>query len=126
MMPGDKKQYNCPVEATLDLIGGKWKALILWHLSQQTLRFNELRKLIPHITQKMLTQQLRELENDGLIVREVYKEVPPKVEYWLSDFGKSITPVLEVMCAWGNEYLESQNKTTCSGNAINQAKALME
>lgn len=112
--------YNCPVEATLDLIGGKWKALILWHLSQQTLRFNELRKLIPHITQKMLTQQLRELESDGLIVREVYREVPPKVEYWLSDFGKSITPVMEVMCAWGTEYLERQNKMTCSGQVVSQ------
>ena len=82
--------FNCPVEATLDLIGGKYKALILWHLIDTTLRFNEIGKLIPQATPKMLTQQLRELENDSLIIRTVYPVVPPKVEYSLSDFGKSI------------------------------------
>ena len=81
--------FNCPVEATLDLIGGKYKALILWHLIDTTLRFNEIGKLIPQATPKMLTQQLRELENDSLIIRTVYPVVPPKVEYSLSDFGKS-------------------------------------
>ena len=76
--------FHCPVEATLDLIGGKYKALILWHLINSTLRFNEIGKLIPQATPKMLTQQLRELEADGLIIRTVYPVVPPKVEYALS------------------------------------------
>ena len=92
--------FNCPVEATLDLIGGKYKALILWHLIDTTLRFNEIGKLIPQATPKMLTQQLRELENDSLIIRTVYPVVPPKVEYSLSDFGKSIIPILDAMCKW--------------------------
>ena len=88
------KTFSCPVEATLDLIGGKYKALILWHLIDNTLRFNEIGKLIPKATPKMLTQQLRELENDNLVIRKVYPVVPPKVEYSLSDFGRSIIPIL--------------------------------
>ncbi|MCC0637628.1 MULTISPECIES: winged helix-turn-helix transcriptional regulator [unclassified Clostridioides] len=99
--------YSCPIEATLALIGGKYKTLILWHLKDTTLRFNELKKLIPKATAKMLTQQLRELETDGLIVRVVYPVVPPKVEYSLSDFGKSIIPILDVMCDWGSDYLNN-------------------
>ncbi|MGO0884416.1 winged helix-turn-helix transcriptional regulator [Clostridioides difficile] len=99
--------YSCPIEATLALIGGKYKTLILWHLKDTTLRFNELRKLIPKATPKMLTQQLRELETDGFIVRVVYPVVPPKVEYSLSDFGKSIIPILDVMCDWGSDYLNN-------------------
>ena len=98
--------YNCPVEATLDLIGGKYKALILWHLIDNILRFNEISKLIPQATPKMLTQQLRELEADQLITRTVYPVVPPKVEYSLSSFGKSIIPVLDSMCNWGAAYLD--------------------
>ena len=99
--------FNCPVEATLDLIGGKYKALILWHLIDTTLRFNEIRKLIPQATPKMLTQQLRELEADTLIVRTCYPVVPPKVEYALTDFGKSIIPILDAMCKWGKNYLDA-------------------
>lgn len=102
--------YHCPIEATIHLIGGKYKALILWHLIGQTLRFNELRKHIPQATPKMLTQQLRELEKDGLIVRTVYPVVPPKVEYALSDFGQSLVPILDVMCNWGRAYLEEQQE----------------
>lgn len=98
--------FNCPVEATLDLIGGKYKALILWHLIDNTLRFNEIGKLIPQATPKMLTQQLRELEADNLIIRTVYPVVPPKVEYSLSNFGKSIIPILDTMCKWGENYLK--------------------
>ncbi|HBE9437760.1 HxlR family transcriptional regulator [Clostridioides difficile] len=98
--------YSCPIEATLALIGGKYKTLILWHLKDTILRFNELKKLIPKVTPKMLTQQLRELESDGLIIRVVYPVVPPKVEYSLSDFGKSIIPILDSMCDWGSDYLE--------------------
>ncbi|HBG0292675.1 helix-turn-helix transcriptional regulator [Clostridioides difficile] len=99
--------YSCPIEATLALIGGKYKTLILWHLKDTILRFNELKKLIPKATPKMLTQQLRELESDGLIIRVVYPVVPPRVEYSLSDFGKSIIPILDSMCDWGSDYLES-------------------
>ncbi|HBF0595411.1 TPA: helix-turn-helix transcriptional regulator [Clostridioides difficile] len=99
--------YSCPIEATLTLIGGKYKTLILWHLKDTILRFNELKKLIPKATPKMLTQQLRELESDGLIIRVVYPVVPPKVEYSLSDFGKSIIPILDSMCDWGSDYLEN-------------------
>lgn len=98
--------FHCPVEATLSLIGGKYKALILWHLIGATLRFNELSKLIPQATPKMLTQQLRELEADHLISRTVYPVVPPKVEYALSEFGTSIIPILDAMCKWGEHYLD--------------------
>lgn len=97
--------YHCPVEATLELIGGKYKALILFHLIDSTLRFNELQKLIPQATPKMLTQQLRELEKDSLITRTVYPVVPPKVTYQLTDFGKSIIPIINAMCDWGTDYL---------------------
>ena len=95
---------SCPVEATLDLIGGKYKALILWHLSEGTLRFSELRKAIKNATPKMLTQQLRELESQALIHREVYPVVPPRVEYSLTDLGRSLIPILVAMrdtCAAG-------------------------
>src|SRR6266852_3741034 len=96
---------NCsPVQTTLDVIGGKWKPLILWHLSEKTLRFSELNRSINGITQKMLTQQLRELEKDGLIARKVYPEVPPKVEYSMTEYGKTLHPVLESMCDWGEKH----------------------
>lgn len=103
--------YNCPVEATIDLIGGKYKTLILWHLMEETLRFSELRKRIPQATPKMLTQQLRELEEGGMLIRTVYPVVPPKVEYSLSDFGKTIIPVLTSIYDWGSNYLNSQGLT---------------
>ena len=99
---------NCPVSTTLKLIGGKYKALIIWHLTDRTLRFNELRKLIPEATPKMLTQQLRELEADKLITRTVYPIVPPKVEYVLSSRGKSLFPILESMYAWGAEEMKKE------------------
>lgn len=105
--------FNCPIEATIDLIGGKYKVLILWHLIDSTLRFNQISKLIPHATPKMLTQQLRELEKDNLIVRKVYPVVPPKVEYSLSTFGKSIIPILDAMCNWGDTYLRRQTGSKC-------------
>ncbi|ARC85921.1 hxlR-like helix-turn-helix family protein [Clostridium argentinense CDC 2741] len=100
------KEYQCSMELTIDLIGGKWKSLILWHLSKETLRFSELKRLLPKVTQKMLTQQLRDLENDGFIIRKVYAQVPPKVEYSLSDLGKSVVPILQLMCDWANEYID--------------------
>jgi DNA-binding HxlR family transcriptional regulator len=95
------------VELALQVIGGKWKPLILYHLSRNgTSRFGELRKTMPNITQKMLTQQLRELEQDGLVHRLVYPQVPPKVEYSLSDFGMSVLPILERLSEWGRSYEE--------------------
>ena len=93
---------NCPVAATLHLIGGKYKALLLWHLSGRVLRFNQLRQLVPEATPKMLTQQLRELEQDGLINRKVYPVVPPKVEYSLTALGESLFPILKAMYEWGS------------------------
>lgn len=97
----------CPVGATLDLIGGKYKALILWHLAENTLRFSELRKAVPNATPKMLTQQLRELEADTLIHREVYPVIPPKVEYSLTELGRSLLPILVAMRDWGADYLRN-------------------
>ena len=95
------KTFTCPVEATISLIGGKYKAIILWHLVGKTLRFSELSRLVTSATPKMLTQQLRELEDDGLIHRVVYPVVPPKVEYSLTDFEKSLYPILDAMCSGG-------------------------
>jgi len=102
----------CPVGATLDLIGGKYKALILWHLAENKLRFSQLNKLIPSATAKMLTQQLREMEAQDLIHREVYPVVPPKVEYSLTDLGRSLMPVLIAMRDWGSDYLHQKNLTS--------------
>lgn len=97
--------YGCAVEVTLDVIGGKWKGVILYHLLSRTVRFNEFRRLLPHVTQRMLTLQLRELENDGLIQRTVYPQVPPKVEYSLTEFGKTLSPLILIMREWGEKYL---------------------
>ncbi len=94
--------YFCPVTATVSVVGGKWKPIILWILFQDTHRFSELKRFIPKITQKMLTQQLRELEADGMVHREVYPVVPPKVEYSLTPKGRSLGPILKAMEAWGN------------------------
>ncbi|MCK9631586.1 MAG: helix-turn-helix transcriptional regulator [Methanoregula sp.] len=99
------KSYHCPVEAALDVIGGKWKPLILWALGNNVLRFNELQKGLPGVNTKMLTKQLRELEEDGIITRKVYAEVPPRVEYTITDFGKTLIPILQALCDWGAEYL---------------------
>lgn len=104
---------NCPVGVTIHLIGGKYKALILWHLVEGTLRFGQLRTLLPEATPKMLTQQLRELEADGLIEREVYPVVPPKVEYTLTEFGRTLRPILESMYSWGEAYMIGEGQTPC-------------
>lgn len=98
------KEYNCPVELTLDMIGGKWKVLILWNLKENTRRFSELKRLIPGITKKMLIQQLKELEANGIINRKVYPQVPPKVEYSLTQYGESLDSILNMMCQWGIEH----------------------
>ena len=103
------QQHNCPVEATLELIGGKYKALILWYLSSDKLRYSQLRELLTGITPKMLTQQLRELESKQLVHREVFPIVPPKVEYSLTDLGKSLMPILIAMRDWGAGYMRQAN-----------------
>src|SRR6266566_8279362 len=100
----NNKIHCSPVQTTLNVIGGKWKPLILWHVGADTLRFSELGRKIPGITQKMLTQQLRELEKDGLVARKVYAEIPPKVEYSITQYGKTLNPVLESMCDWGEKH----------------------
>lgn len=98
---------GCPVEASLEVIGGKWKGAILHHLLIETMRFNELRRVMPEITQRMLTKQLRELEGNKLILRKVYPEVPPKVEYSMTEYGQTLTPVIEALHAWGKQHLGS-------------------
>ena len=99
-----KANFKCPVQTALFVIGGKWKVLILWNLSDGMKRFGELRTLMPHITQKMLTAQLRELEEDGIIKRKVYPVVPPKVEYSLTPAGETLKPALSMLCKWGTNY----------------------
>jgi DNA-binding HxlR family transcriptional regulator len=100
------RSYNCPVEAAIDVIGGKWKALILWWLQQRTWRFAELRRQIPGITEKVLTRQLRELEADGIVARRVYPTVPPRVEYSLTEYGQSLKRALRAICDWGQGHVE--------------------
>ena len=99
------RAYNCAMELVLDRVGGKWKGLILWNLGDAPCRFNALRRRFPGLSQKMLTQQLRELEQDGLIDRRVFSQVPPHVEYALSESGKSFLPLLHAMNQWGQHNL---------------------
>ena len=108
------EELHCPVEATLGMIGGKYKTLILWKLISGPMRFSELRRTVPGATPKMLTQQLRELERDGLIVRHVYPVVPPKVEYRLTERGQSLRPILQAIFTWGMRYLNDKGlKANC-------------
>ena len=108
-MANIQNNYNCALELTMDLIGGKWKLIILWHLLDGSKRFNQLDKLIPAITQKMLTTQLRELEEKGLVNRKVYPQVPPKVEYSLSERGRSLEKILNDLCYWSKDYANENN-----------------
>ena len=101
------ESYFCPVTATVSIVGGKWKPIILWILFQEKRRFGQLKKFIPKITQKMLTQQLRELERDGVVHREVYPVVPPQVEYSLTQKGFSLAPILQAMEKWGNANMKA-------------------
>jgi DNA-binding HxlR family transcriptional regulator len=120
------KKYDCaagcPVEATLDLIDGKWKAIILYHLLKGTLRFNELRRRLAKITQRMLTRQLRELEEVGLVSRTVFAEVPPRVEYALTSDGKSLEPVIRALWVWGDAYLARRSQGSITPAAVKHAK----
>ena len=114
-------KYSCPVEAMVEVIGGKWKGVILYHLLDGTKRFNELKRLKPNITQRMLTLQLRELQADGIIHREVYREVPPKVEYSLTELGESLRPMILLMMEWATHNME---KVLESRNTKNNRKEL--
>ena len=96
-----KRATACPAEVTLGVIGGRWKVLILYHLFDGVKRFSELQRALPGVTQKMLTQQLRELEGDGIVSRTVYPQVPPRVEYAMTPLGKTLQPVVKAMCRWG-------------------------
>ncbi len=100
----DDTRTRCVVESVIGVIGGRWKCVVLFHLSHGTLRFGELRRLLPNVTQRMLTLTLRELEEDGLVRRTVYAEVPPRVEYDLTPWGCSLEPIIVAMCEWGKRY----------------------
>lgn len=100
----------CPVTLTMSVIGGKWKPIILWGLRQKAKRFSEIKRAIPEVTQKMLTQQLRELEKDGIVHRKVYPQVPPKVEYSVTAYGKTLYPILEAMSQWGSIHSKEHNR----------------
>ncbi|RAP74210.1 winged helix-turn-helix transcriptional regulator [Paenibacillus montanisoli] len=107
MSRNKEKVFNCEKELTLSIIGGKWKMIIMWYLGKGgTKRFSQLKALLPDITQRMLTTQLRELEEDGIVNRKVYPVVPPKVEYSLTARGESLIPILDLMYQWGKDYLE--------------------
>lgn len=108
-MPDKETLPPCPVETTLLLIGNKWKVLILRDLMDGTKRFGELKRSIGSVSQKVLTQQLRAMESDGLVHREVYAEVPPRVEYSLTELGESLKPILDAMLNWGMDYKEKRN-----------------
>jgi len=114
--PCIKNYGDCPIGRAIALLGGKWKLPLLYNLREHTLRFNELKKALPGVTQKMLTQQLREIESDGLISRKVYAEVPPKVEYSITPIAKKLEPILDLLCGWGMEYdeIRSNGKTKCT------------
>jgi DNA-binding HxlR family transcriptional regulator len=100
-----RKLFDCSVDAAISVVGGKWKAVILYHLLQcPTIRFGEFRRLLPKITQQMLTTQLRELKSDGVVHREIFLRVPPKVEYSLTPFGKTLDPLIQAMAQWGDAY----------------------
>ena len=100
------RSYDCSVEAAMDVIGGKYKAMIVFELIDGTKRYNEIQKAIPKASPRMLSKQLKELEEDGVITRVLYPVVPPKTEYSLTDTGKSLVPIVEALCKWGEHYFE--------------------
>lgn len=104
------EDFHCALDVTMRFIGGKWKAVVLWYLKNKTRRFSELKEQIPDITDKMLSLQLKALEEDGLIIRTVYPQVPPRVDYQLSEEGRSIVPVVEAIAKWGRNKAEKEGK----------------
>lgn len=120
-MAGNEETGRCPVEYTISVIGGKYKPLILWHLQEGALRFSELRQRVPGATAKMLTQHLRELEKDGMLLRKIFPVIPPKVEYSLTRLGESVMPVMNAMCDWG---LAHRGRQACAGGKKTRHKAV--
>lgn len=116
---------NCPVERTLSVIGGRWKPLILFHLRQGRQRFNALRRLIPKVTQRMLTQHLRELEDDGIVSRTVHPVIPPHVDYALTALGRTLMPVMDAMAAWGNRQIGQRSAEMVSASTDYAAPPFM-
>jgi DNA-binding HxlR family transcriptional regulator len=108
---GRKRETKCPVTGMLQIIGGKWKPVILYCLRSDKRRFGEISARIPDLSRKVLTQQLKELEEDGLLIRKQFNEIPPRVEYELTELGKSLTPVLNAMEKWGNENIIFKDNT---------------
>jgi len=109
-----KYKYTWPIDATLAVIGGKWKPLVIYELGEETLRFSQLLERVkPRITQRMLTKELRELEKDELVTRKVYPQVPPKVEYSLTEKGRSVIPILDQLCRWGDEHMRDEIEFRC-------------
>lgn len=116
----NNQTYQCAFQVAIDILDGKWKGLILWYLMQGPKRNSELRRLIPPITQKMLTQKLRQLEEEGIVIRTVYPVVPPKVDYRLTGQGERLKPVLELLYEWGADYIKARQAEDSQGE-INEA-----
>jgi DNA-binding HxlR family transcriptional regulator len=112
-----KQAYSCGLEAALDVVGGKWKAIILWHLAFESRRFGELRREVAGISEKMLIQSLREMEGDRIVIRKDFQEVPPRVEYSLTPFGVSLTAALRPLCEWGTTHMKRIEATKSEGDA---------
>lgn len=117
MAQTSNQELKCPIQAVVDIIGGKWKLSILYQLFQGTKRYGELKRLVPEATERMLTLQLRELEACGIVQRTVYPEVPPKVEYSLTELGLSLEPVLQTMLDWSEKYLQQEGKNLSEVNS---------
>lgn len=110
MYKWNNKEYKCPIDVTIDVLGGKWRSLIIWHLSREVLRFSEVRRIVPGISKKVLSEHLRELEKHGFIERKVYPEVPPRVEYKIMDKGRGLGKILDLMEKWGQNILETEGE----------------
>ncbi len=111
------KTFQCPMELAMSIIGGKYKAVIIWHLIENTLRYNEIQKFIPKATPKMLSQQLKELEADGIINKTMYPVIPPKTEYSLTELGKTLVPIIQDLESWGDKYFKILGlPNPCDGN----------
>jgi DNA-binding HxlR family transcriptional regulator len=121
-----KRTYYCGLEAALDVVGGKWKPLVLWHLASGTRRFGELRRLVEGISEKMLIQQLREMEADGIVARKVFHEVPPRVQYSLTEFGVSLGEALRPLCEWGGEHMSRIQAGVGQVRSPHRRKALLQ
>ena len=121
-----RQAYGCGLEAALDVVGGKWKPIVLWQLATGPRRFGELRRLVGGISEKMLIQQLREMERDGIVDRNDFREVPPRVEYSLTPFGVSLTVALGPLCDWGSEHMARIEETKANGEAKSCERASLQ